>query len=326
MTGCLQENATPEVAQELDRLEKQADKCEFGLRIYSYPFSTAVRAVLAQSILSIEEAIEKFGIGSQRHREVMINLSNAVVTALGWVNKHCDHSGKRSWRWNKRLADAALEIQNTAHSYSSFLSNFPMWHKNRIAAELVGQNYIRFSSVAGSEQLRIRAYQQGARIPEWPTTIDEPIGRDFVSNSEITPLIADLLPQCRQTGFLGFTYPEPFNLWIQLNTIYLERLTAISRWQGTLQLNGYSMAQFRRFYAALLALCGVHEFICYFWANKINRYPVNSALLARKKAEWIDTLVRISGLDQKIVASAIADLTVGRIRPLNLYVHPFIPG
>jgi len=322
----LEREVSPQFVAHLDQLEKRADKCEFGLKIYGYPVHLATWAVLTQHVISIENAIKKFGHGSARHRETMINLGRSGAIWLPWVRKHCRPVDEQGLRWNRKLAKAALEIQNVAHNYSLFVSCFTMWHKNRLAAEMVGHQHVRFSSLAEDNQRRIRAYQQGVRIPNWPATSDEPRGQDFVKDPGVTTLIPGLLGTCKAAGFLGFNYPEPRELLAMLCAIYRRRLESASRWPEGLKLGDYTMAEFRTFYAALLAICGVHEYACFLWGGKTKRYPINSAVLGKQRAEWGDSLTRLSGLQRSLVERVIADLTFGRTRPLDIYIHPFIPA
>lgn len=326
MPAQLKREVSPQFVAHLDQLEKRADKCEFGLKIYGYPVHLAAWAVLTQHVVSIENAIKKFGHGSARHRETMINLGRSGAIWLPWVRKHCRPVDEQGLRWNRKLAKAALEIQNVAHNYSLFVSCFTMWHKNRLAAEMVGHQHVRFSSLVEDNQRRIRAYQQGVRIPNWPATSDEPRGEDFVKDPAVTTLIPGLLAACNAVGFLGFIYPEPRELLAKLCAIYRRRLESASRWPEGLKLGDYTMAEFRTFYAALLAICGVHEYACFLWGRKAKRYPINSAVLAKQRAEWGDTLTRLSGLQRSLVERVIADLTFGRTRPLDIYIHPLIPA
>jgi hypothetical protein len=326
MPAQLKREASPQFVAQLDQLEERADKCEFGLKIYGYPIHLAVWAVLTEHIIIIENAIKQFGYGSARHRGTMINLGRSGAIWLPWVRKHCRPVDEQGPRWNRKLAKAALEIQNVAHNYSLFVSCFTMWHKHQLAAELIGQQHVRFRSLVENNQRRIRAYQQGVRVPNWPATIDEPRGEGFVKDPEVMAPISGLVGKCKALGFLGFTYPASRELLTKLCDIYRRRLESASRWPADLRLGGYTMGEFRAFYAALLAVCSVHEHLCFRWSQKCKRYPANSAVLAKKRTEWTDTLTDLGGLHRTLVEQVIVDLTFGRTRPLDIYIHPFIPA
>jgi len=326
MGPMLRKDDSPETVAQIDQLERRADQCESGLALYAYPMHVATWAVLTQNILSIEDAIQKSGFGSPRHRETMINLSKAGATFLPWVRKHCAASDTQIPPWDEEIASAALQLQNVAHNYSLFLSNFPMWRKDRVAAELISANCVRFTTLVEDNQRRIRAFQQGVRVGNWPATIDEPRGKDFIKDPDVMASMQSLAGACQPVGFRGFTYPEPRDLQSRLSAIYRRRLESASRWAPSLRLGGYTMGEFRSFYAALLAVSSIHEHLCFRWSQMSGQYPVDSALLAKHRTDWIGDLAWISGLAPTLVDQILSDLTFGRTRPLEIYIHPFIPA
>jgi hypothetical protein len=121
-------------------------------------------------------------------------------------------------------------------------------------------------------------------------------------------------------------YPDDSELLSVLRNVYDSRLRSTFRRDPSLDLGGYDLSDFRRFFSVLLAVSSVHECFCDWWRQKSGRYPFESAVMVRRSADWADLIVRLSGLDQGKVKRMIADLTFGVIRALDVYIHPFVPS
>ena len=98
----------------------------------------------------------------------------------------------------------------------------------------------------------------------------------------------------------------------------------MARHDLALPLGGYSLRDFLSFYAALLAVCSIHEQLCYLWSLE-HVYPINSAVMVKSRSSWINVCSKFSFIAPAVVDSMITDLTFGTVRPLTLQVHPFVP-
>ena len=169
------------------------------------------------------------------------------------------------------------------------------------------------------------AHQQGCRIPNWPSTLDNPIDKSMVDDSDTGSLLAKLLSKATVEGALALRYPDDNELFSHLRNIYDKRLAVAFRRKPTLDLGGYNLGEFRRFFAVLLSLCSVHEYLCDAWSKMHGRFPIESAVMVKPLAEWTSLVTGLSSLPETQVRLMIADLTFGTIKALDIYISPFVP-
>ena len=122
-----------------------------------------------------------------------------------------------------------------------------------------------------------------------------------------------------------FDYEDPWTLWLELLPEYQARVTAIARRADPLSLGDYTLSDFNQFYAAFLAICATHEFLCSAWAQNHGAYPLASAVMVRSRQGWAAILSELSGIPPSKCHSIIGDLTFDFARSLDLHVHPFVP-
>ena len=127
------------------------------------------------------------------------------------------------------------------------------------------------------------------------------------------------------TGFTSFQYEDPWTLWRELLPDYRGRVNAIARRNETLSLGGYTLAEFKQFYAAFLAICAAHEFLCYLWGQERHQYPLSSAIMIQSHRAWAALTSELSALPPEKCESIIGDLSFDLAHSLDLHVHPFVP-
>ena len=80
------------------------------------------------------------------------------------------------------------------------------------------------------------------------------------------------------------------------------------------------------FYAALLAVCAAHEFLCFEWGQGSSKIcPVGSAVMVRSHQAWAALLSDLSNVAIDKCKSIISDLSFDFDKSLDLHVNPFIP-
>lgn len=319
--------APQELKEFMQRLEKQSDGCFEKLSIYDYPRNVSVWSVLSHSVQHIEKTAVTHGYGSQRQREVMINLARASALVIEWIQTRGTPAVKikSALRLTHELQGAAETAIQTAHNYLSFVMNFSLWHRDGVLAEAMGPNRVRFSNVGGPQQRRVRAYQQGVRPFGVPATIDNPAPSP-ISDSRISTEILRVLERSQKKGTFRFSYVPPFQAYRDLTELYSERLVGLFRRDLALSLGQFDLEDFRRFYAALLGICALHENICFLWLQKHGKYPVDSAVLVRRMREWVSLIAGLSGLTEQKTGIILQSLTAsaGGTSPVDLHVHPFV--
>jgi len=147
----------------------------------------------------------------------------------------------------------------------------------------------------------------------------------MVDDPDTVSLIAKLLSKATVEGALALRYPDDSELFSHLRNIYDRRLAVAFRRKPTLDLGGYTLGDFRRFFAVLLSLCSVHEYLCDAWSKLRGRFPTESAVMVKPLSEWTSLITGLSNLAESQVQLMIADLSFGTIKALDIYISPFVP-
>jgi len=127
------------------------------------------------------------------------------------------------------------------------------------------------------------------------------------------------------TGYTSFKYQEPRTLWRELLPDYQGRVNAMSRRNNILSMGSYTLAEFKQFYAAFLAICAGHEFLCFAWGKQVGSFPISSAIMIRSHDAWEELISELSGLSCQICGSIIRDLTLVAGKSQDLHISPFVP-
>lgn len=326
MAALPKSESSPGVLSVTQQIEDQSNKWSEGLAIAGFPIDALTWGMLTYVTLLVEDVIKREGFGSQRHREAMINLSQSGTLFFDWSRTAKFPQKEALLRWTPALSQACREAEQAARNYGSFVTCFTMWHKNRMAVEVLSRDHLRFVSDGslGQMQRRIRAYQQGVRRPGWPATPDQPKATSFVEGTSIRQRMLGLCEGAFVQGALAVEYPTDRKLLEQLTDTYFVRLESQFRRSPQFDLGGYTLGEFRRFFAALMSLCSVHEHFCFLWEHLGRQYPAESAVMVKTLPEWVEILTGLSGLSD-VVATMISDMTFGATRALDIYIHPFFP-
>jgi hypothetical protein len=137
-------------------------------------------------------------------------------------------------------------------------------------------------------------------------------------------LLSRLAGQIQLDGALAMHYPDDSELLSVLRDIFDKRLRSAFRRNTSLDLGGYDLSDVRRVFAVLYSLSAVHEYLCDLWRKMRGRYPFESAVMTRPVDGWVDIASCLSRVAEPRVRRILADLTFGVIRPLDIYIHPFV--
>lgn len=320
----LKTDAPPEVIDAIQKIESRADACASGLALSAIHSNVASWALLVGGVRLVEHAAACYGTGSLHFDGSLISIGRFVSIALKWI---CDCGKKPSKlarrRWTDALSAKTEEALAVASGYSTFLGCFPLWHDNRYMAELISPEFVRFTALGPPRQRQVSAHIKGFR----PTTGAWKAQRAV--KAQQTPQVQEhsesTLGKCHRTGATRFECPDPWDLWLILFPEYQPRVAGITRRPDSLSLGTYTLGQFKQFYAAVLTVCGAHDFLCFRWGQVSGVYPFDSAVMVRSMADWVDLLSTLSGVPPGVSASAIADLTFDFGRSVDLHIHPFVP-
>ena len=321
---CLKKDASADVIESMCEIEARADQCFHSLKILGLPSNVALWSLLLGGIQLVEREIDIRGENTPHLDATLINASSLVSTAMKWVVKNGRHlSPIGRLNWTVGLAAMVNEAVGVAHHYGAFLNAFPMWHKNRYGVELLSPSHLRFTVVGSAMDRRVSAYQKGFR-PKTGRHRGER-AQKIQPSVKIRESFEEVYAGCRSVGLLGFTYNDPWKLWIELLPEYQSRLAAISRRDDALSLGDYTLGEFKSFYAALLAVCATQEHLCFAWGRNTGSYPCESAVMIRSLEDWSLILAKLSGVPNTLCQAIIRDLTFDFSSSPNLHVCPFVP-
>jgi hypothetical protein len=317
------EHASSDLIEAIDRIESRADECYRSLSLLQYPVNVATWALLATAAQKVEQEIEAWSQDSFQVSAALRNLSSLVPIAMTWARDYGQPcSLKEDLDWAPKLGAAAEEGIEVAAQYSHFMICFPMWHRNRYLAELLSSNVVRFTVPGRSRDRQVSAYLKGFR-PKDGRFKAMPARRE--PQSDIAQALFDLsLRSALMTGFRSFKYEDPRTLWLELLPEYRSRVNSIGRRNDAISLGGYTLAEFKEFYAGFLAICAVHEFMCYEWGKHHFGYPLASAILIRSLADWAALTSELVAIPREKCEHIIKDLTFDPANSVDLHVNPFV--
>lgn len=322
-TRCLKRDAVPEVVDAVREIESRADESYKELGLLSVHSNVAMWAVMTGGVELLENEIAKHGDNSEYVEAALMNAGLFIPVALKWAFEHARAASRLAGRrWTPLLSRHVNQALTAAYNYSSFQLFLPMWHKNRYAVELLSPNVARFTPSQSMRSRQITAYQQGRRPTEG--TYKGRRAQKVQMSSAVMREFGALHRTWRKTGLRRFEYDNPRDLWLALLPEYQARVASISRRNTSLVLGKYTLGDFLKFYAALLAVSAGHEFLCYEWQQHSGTYPLDSAVLVWPRASWIASLSDMSEVPREMCDFMIQDLTLDISRPTNLHVHPFV--
>jgi len=320
----LKKDAPSELVEAVRNIEERADGCFSSLTILRTHANVALWALLVGGIKLVEQEIAARGDNTPHLDATLINISRFVPVAMKWSIEHGRRASKLATRrWTPSLVAKVDEALSRAHNYDVFLTCLPMWHKHRDAAELITSTLVRFTAPGGTRNRQVSAYQKGVRPKEGVYKGQRAKKQDQTPRTQ--ELFQKVFEVCRKTGMLRFEYDDPWELWLELLPEYQARVAAIVRRSDALSLGNYTLSDFKQFYAAFLAVCATHEFLCFAWHKNYRLYPFDSAVLIRTAPSWAAILSNLSGVSSGKCQTIVRDLTFDFSRSLNLHIHPFVP-
>jgi hypothetical protein len=312
-----------DVIAAVQKIEDAADHCFRPLALLRLPANVAIWSLLTSLIVELTEP----QLSAPTNHEFTNSISNASVaigTAIDWVSNYGRPPSRLvNPRWTPATRQAALKAFLEAHHYGPFRNCLPMWHKHRCAVTVVNPGLAIFQMHGvGARDRQVSAYLKGHR----PGTGTNATWDGIEQTPETSTLFENALNHAIKRKNSLFSYGEPLKLWNGLLPQYQDRVSKIVRRSPTLELGGYTLLDFCRFYAALSTIAGAHEFLCFAWGRRQGgEYPANSAVMVRLKRDWVKTLVLLSGLSEEKTSTIVDDLTLDIETSGDLVAQPFVP-
>ncbi|MGO8758405.1 MAG: hypothetical protein ACLQG3_09800 [Terracidiphilus sp.] len=324
----LKSQATEELREAVAAVEGRADDCWKEMRLLMQPRNLATWALLTRMAIDLELVQQNAGADSQRLRDAFTFWD---VCTIGFV--FIAARGKpesklvRTYTWTKMLGADSASDWRLCQEYTHFQNLFPLWHRDRQAAEVLPDGRVRFAFERESPaQRRVVAFQQTFR-PQIGMK-DASTRHRMKLNTEQERLFAELRQSAESRGSSKkLKYEAPAQLIDAVRDHFSEALDHISRYPDSQELEGYSLAEFRAFFAGLLALCGIHERICCPYLGTGHAIPESSMVMVKSRPSWIAELARASGLGQDICSRIISHLTLDPTpgKAISMVLYPFVP-
>jgi len=322
--GVIKSEAAPEVVAAIDNIESRADECYKALGLLQLPANLATWALLTGAVRMVEQEIKQSSDDSPQLSATLRNLSLFVPIAINWALKHGQPvSQDADLRWTPQLDATATQALQVASQYSHFVVGFPMWHRDRYSAQLLSPDVVRFTAPGSQRHRQVSAHLKGFRPKDGAFTAVRAVRPNM---PEVTvALFALSLQGALMTGYTSFKYQEPWTLWRELLPDCQGRVNGMSRRNDALSMGNYTLAEFKQFYAAFLAICAGHEFLCFAWGKQVGIFPIGSAIMIRSHDAWEELISELSGLSHQICGSIIRDLALAAGKSQDLHISPFVP-
>ena len=303
-------------------LEKEVDSFFSSLAIRHYPRNLAAWAVLTKAAIEVQRAAA-IEYGAAKHRHATINFSRIAALLLHEINCKGKQSfaNRRSFQWSPTLDAVTYRALTEGDGYFHAWANFSFWHEKRFKAEPTG-SAVRFTSEESARERQVKAFQKSILKKEDRKPPAE-------SLAPMPPYRVELFGKFM--AFVGgdrtktVTYPVPKELYAELFPWFQSQSEMVVRHREEVCLGRYSMGQIKQFVAALQTVCAVHDHLCFLAAQRRRDFPVNSAVLIKKKGEWVHDLTSITDIDPQATAQIIADLSFGARVPIDLHSELFVP-
>ena len=316
--------ASQEFKDHIRELEQRIDAWVEDVRLTKFPWSRTAYAILTRIMDIIEnDVIPTHGFGGPRHNEALMNLGIIGAHALSGLRTHCEITREADLRWGIMTRENAAQALAVAGSYWPFTLLLPMWYRDRSTVEMKSSLHLRFVAIGNSRDRQVSAYQKGTRREAFKRPPSESVAPLSLTEVEET-YFGDLLQSVRTIDKFRIDYALPAALLERITERYANNLRQAFRRSESISLGKYDLLQFTQVYAALMAVAGVHDLLCYRIGNITGVYPVMSAVVAWSTARWIETLCSLSHQPSETAKAIVDDLTLGTTRLLDLHVHPFV--
>jgi hypothetical protein len=307
----------------IQRIEDQSDKYFRQITLLSNEWNFATWIGLTEITRMIESTVPPNSFGSQSHIFSTVSASYIAVQLCLGARKH----GRRrlldpsSFYWSSRVAMQAKEAFLAARAYSVLCMIFPYWHHNRIAAELLDSDSVRFHSQASFIGRRVSAYLKGIR----PNSVGIPKTAALAANPELQNLFDRSLQSARQISKHGVRFGDLLTLYRALYQEQERRANNFKCRYSEFKIGAYNLEDFRRFYCGVMAIAGAHEHLSFLWLVKNGTLPIETLVLKEHRTYWISLLSELTSISPDITRRMLTDTTFGTVRAENLHLLPFVP-
>ncbi len=306
---------------QVNDVENEVNSFFSSLEIRHYPRNLAQWAVLTKSAIEVQKA-SAVEYGGAKHKAATIVFSRVAALLLDEIaNKGTQRfASRRSLQWSLDLDNVTYRALKEGDGYFSAWACFPYWHQKRFTAEVYGHR-IKFTSNESSRERQVKAFQKGIL-----RKVDRKSPEESVApmTSRKAELFEQIVRANEGAKSMRIIYAFPSDLYSELLPWFRDQSELLIRHRDELDLGQYTIKHVKGFLAALQTVCAVHDHLCFLVARRRRDFPVNSAVLIKKRSEWASELSRLSDVDEKTIQEIIGDLTFGVRAPIDLHSELFV--
>jgi hypothetical protein len=250
---------------------------------------------------------------------------DGMTFAVRWIFQYCPPISREAHLdYQMDVYLKAGRLHEAGMRYSLVWDIMSMLQRGRYVAELDqnGKIHVRYSNPE-AEDLEVASYFVAP--PDSPDSRESTIA--LADELHPSTFLAKIKIRKHHSGTIRYVVPDE----VFEDIAEHERQLLSSRWEldGTWDVGGYTLYQFREFWTALITFCWIHHWVCI--ASGVKGGALNNVIKMRQKSRWEKDLANRSGLDKSIVSLILDDLTYdpnlygsGKKQPDVTY-QPFFP-
>lgn len=99
---------------------------------------------------------------------ITVKIKGLVSATVRWITAHAKTASRLSthYRWTPAVEAGIKKAAHVALQYQTFENCFPMWHRDRLLADLLTPNIVRFTVPSGTRDRQVSAWHKGFRRGE----------------------------------------------------------------------------------------------------------------------------------------------------------------
>jgi len=285
--------------QELSKLDQQIDSSITALNLLAQPRDVALIHLLRY----FEDYVRLYTpkhLGPLSHQVASKNGQDGMHFAVQWIFKYCRPPiGGLIHKTSDQVYHQAHELHERAMDYSMVWDLLTMVWRERATAEREadGTIVIRYANQLAAD---------GEVADRFIGTSDDPGIVAAALRPSIDP--NDFLREIRtgKDGRGNTKYLVPSSAFDRVAVAFRSYASRLSELDGSWDLGGYTISQFRELWISLLTLCWIHFWACF--SSGITGGDLDNTVIVSLREDWVKRLERKCGIAHDTVNTILSDL------------------
>lgn len=313
--------------QQLIELDRKIDDAIPYFELLSYPRDVA----LIHLLRFFEDYGRIYALKSPRSADPQVYAAtlksgqDAMQFAVIWIYQHCPlASPKTNLGMLKDAYVQAGQLHEAAMRYSNVWDLMALLQRGRAVGEVEGDGIVRLRfSNSEAEDVEVASYLVAP--PDDPSLRDDIY--DIANELHPATFLEDVIIRRHASGTIKYYVPDE----VFGRVADQQRRLLSSKWElgAAWDLGGYTFAQFREFWVALLTFSFIHGWVCMNSGTKGG--ALNDVVKVLQRRGWEEKLAGLSGLSNRVVGLILDDVTYdaelyeeGKKQP-DVTCQPFFP-